>query len=809
MDLRKMKLQHLKKQCKRAKRGYVTLWKTFGILFLVLTLLCAPLCLVVKAADNAIAAEFGGTFWKLKNRDESAIYYQTDDLDAQELSYQVMAEGAVLLKNDNKALPLSTGATVSFFGTSHLKTALETEGFLVKEDLNAVESIAIAEYDGVNTDTLQSLSDLKKAGSLKKLIVLLKNNQVSFLKDDLYNVDSVLWVGVKAAVGAKAVAELLSGKANPSGSLPETFTYEDARELCEVYAGREGIYTDYRYYETRYEDFVMGTGNAGNFVYADQVAYPFGYGLSYTSFAYSDFAVTYDENADKFEITLTVTNTGVALGKETVQVYAQSPYTDYDKQMGVEKPAVALVGFGKTGELAPGATEKVTISVDKRDLASFDAYGAKTYILDAGKYFLTAATDAHNAANNILAAKGFEVQGDAALTHSWEQPFDGKTYAVSKNGASIVSRFSNVEAQWVSRRDWEGTLSAQNTAPVTDDPQRYNPADYPTTPMPTLGAENGLKLYDMMGIPFDDAQWQTLLDQLTFGDMVRLLGDNYHLQLPVESVQAPGAISKTLADLNFPPQKVLCATFNRELSQQMGKAMGNTCLTEAVAFLWGTDLSACASDGLLAGKIYAALIAGIEEKGVVVALPLNLPNWMNEQAAREMHLRCVQYAVEENAFTGILTHHSRVGAVTHILRQEWGGSGRVTVTDWQIAEQNAADSLLAGATDFADALPLATWELSRYGNDPVIVSAMRSACHRKLYILANAAAMNGIGENTTVYTCMPSFVLVVWIATAVFFAAYIFFAVMWRRGKKKWKKCDAYLDYKTMKTTLKEEKKKS
>ena len=801
-----MKLQHLKKQCKRAKRGYVTLWKTFGILFLVLTLLCAPLCLVVKAADNAIAAEFGGTFWKLKNRDESAIYYQTDDLDTQELSYQVMAEGAVLLKNDNNALPLATGATVSFFGTSHLKTALETEGFLVKEDLNAVESIAIAEYDGVNTDTLQSLSDLKKAGSLKKLIVLLKTADASVLKD---YADGILWVGAKTEVGAKAVAEILSGKVNPSGSLPETFTYEDARELCEVYAGREGIYTDYRYYETRYEDFVMGTGNAGNFVYADQVAYPFGYGLSYTSFAYSDFAVTYDKNADKFEITLTVTNTGAALGKETVQVYAHSPYTDYDKQMGVEKPAVALVGFGKTGELAPGATEKVTISVDKRDLASFDAYGAKTYILDAGKYFLTAATDAHNAANNILAAKGFEVQGDAALTHSWEQSFDGKTYAVSKNGAPIVSRFSNVEAQWASRRDWEGTLSAQNTAPVTDAPQRYNPADYPTTPMPTLGAENGLKLYDMMGIPFDDAQWQTLLDQLTFGDMARLLGDNYHLQLPVESVQAPGAVSKNLEEMNFPPQNILCATFNRELSQQMGKAVGNTCLTEAVAFLCGTDLSACAGDGLLAGKIYAALIAGIEEKGVVVALPLNRPNWVNEQAAREMHLRCVQYAVAENAFTGILTHHSRVGAVTHILRQEWGGSGRVTVTDWQIAEQNAADSLLAGATDFADALPLATWELSRYGNDPVIVSAMRSACHRKLYILANSSAMNGIGENTTVCACVPSFVLVVWIATAVFFAAYIFFAVMWRRGKKKWKKCDAYLDYKTMKTTIKEEKKKS
>ncbi|MBQ5813668.1 MAG: fibronectin type III-like domain-contianing protein, partial [Clostridia bacterium] len=218
---------------------------------------------------------------------------------------------------------------------------------------------------------------------------------------------------------------------------------------------QEGIYVGYKYFETRYEDFVMGTGNAGQYAYGNDVAYPFGFGLSYTTFAYSDMAVQYNEKTDKFEVTVTVTNTGSAAGKETVQIYAQSPYTDYDKQNGVEKAAVNLVGFGKTKIIAPGAAETITVFVDKRDLASYDAYGAKTYILDAGKYYLTVATDAHNAVNNILTAKGFtpestqnrmDAAGDAALTYAWEQAeFDAKTYATSKNGTAITNQLSNAD----------------------------------------------------------------------------------------------------------------------------------------------------------------------------------------------------------------------------------------------------------------------------------------------------------------------------------------------------------------------------
>ena len=693
MDLRAMKLKHLKKACKRAKHKYVTLWKTFGIFFLVMTLLLAPLCVAVKAADNALAAWLGGTFWELENRDEEAQYFKPDQLNPQELTHQVALEGITLLKNEDNALPLQSGAKISIFGEEgNLKTALESEGFTVNEQMESASAYgdaAVVLLPLENRELLQNLADLKKSGSLQKIILLLQGKlPLSFVKDNPYGVDGMLWIGEPGADGMQAVAELLSGKVNPSGSLPNTLTFYTASAA--------GDCAGYRYFETQYADKMM---NAGAYSYENQVAYPFGYGLSYTSFAYSDFAVTYDEKTDKFAVTVTVTNTGKVPGKETVQVYGQSLYT----HEGVEKPTVTLVGFGKTKTIAPGASETLTIIVEQRVLT---AYGVSGYI--------TVATDAHTGVNNILAAKGYEAEGDAALTYTWEQaPKSRVTPSKAANGTT----------------------------------GRYNPGDYPVTPMPTLGAENGLKLFDMIGIPFEDARWQTLLDQLTFGDMVRLLADNYAVQLPIESVQAPGAGIKTMTEIGLPSEGILAATFNPQRIEEVANAVGNTCLTEGIAILQSAEKSSYSEDVFLAETISDAQSAGLQEKGVVTVV-----------------------CPASQAFV--------------------------------------QDAILAGETLTGEWIPLAAWELSRWEQDPVIVSAMRSACHRNLYALANSSAMNGIGEATAVKACLPWFVLTCWIAAPVCFAGYIFFVIMWHRGKKKWKKSDAYLDYKTMKTTLKEERKK-
>lgn len=998
MDTRKQELKRLKKACKRAKRKYVTLWKALGIVFLVLTLIFTPLCVVVKMFDNTMAAFFGGTFWELKNEDKNAIYYKSDFATNEEMAaygeklcQQVEAEGAVLLVNENNALPLKTGAKVSCFSNSsvnlvyggtgsgnidaskadNLKGALEKAGFSVNEKLwnfylsdkiakfarkgggmVSLESAKVSEVpynlytdDVLNSvpaygdaaivvlsrvggegadmefkdtnylalnqdekDLLQGLSQMKKTGKIQKIIVLINTAnalQVDFLKGNPYGVDAALWIGDVGITGINAVAEILAGKVNPSGSLVDTYCYNNYSSpamqnfVPTTYGGydgsnipshastymiyQEGIYVGYKYYETRYEDFVMGTGNAGSYAYGDDVAYPFGFGLSYTSFAYSDMAVEYNEKTDKFAVTLTVTNTGSVSGKETVQVYAQAPYTDYDKNNGVEKASVNLVGFGKTKELAPGTSETITVLVDKRDLASYDAYGAKTYIMDAGKYYLTVATDAHNAVNNILTAKGYtpettenrmDAAGDTALTYTWEQAeFDAKTYATSKNGTPITNQLESADpnlyagvketVKWVSRQDWEGTLpkeivKLQLTELLISHLQdgQYNPADYPTAEMPTMGAENGLKLYDMIGLSFDDPKWQTLLDQLTFDEMVALIGDSFHWRMPAESVQAPGARDENgpqgltasllgsagtqLEATAFTSEDVMAATFNTELMYQVGKVIGNNCLAADIVCLYGPgsnthrtpyggrNFEYYSEDGFLAGKICAAEVLGIQDKGVDVVIKHFALNdceqerigqavWLNEQAAREIYLRAFQYAFEEGRANGVMTAYTRWGAIwsgghkglmTGIMRGEWGSKG-MSITDNVLTTYvTGADGILAGVTTYDAMMPYIVNELPKYENDPVIVSAMRQACHHNLYALANSSGMNGIGENTTIHAHQTGLVIACWVIAPVCAAASVFFAIMWHRGKKMWKKTEGYLDYRTLKNTLKEEKKK-
>jgi len=247
-------------------------------------------------------------------------------------------------------------------------------------------------------EMLENVAAMKMAGTVDKIIVLINSAnalQVDFLKNNEYSVDACLWIGDVGISGINAVAEILSGKVTPSGSLVDTYCFDNYSSpamknfVPTVYAGyrkglipehastymiyQEGIYVGYKYYETRYEDYVMGTGNAGNYAYGDDVAFPFGYGLSYTDFEYSDMSVNFNAVEDVFEVSVKVTNVGsMYSGKETVQVYFRSPYTTYDIEHGVEKAAVSLVGFDKTNILAPGQSQTLTIYVDRRDMASFD-----------------------------------------------------------------------------------------------------------------------------------------------------------------------------------------------------------------------------------------------------------------------------------------------------------------------------------------------------------------------------------------------------------------------------------------------------
>ncbi len=770
-------------------------------------------------------------------------------------------------------------------------------------------------YLALNEDEKEMMAaaaKLKADGKVKSIILLINTSnalQVEFLKNNEYSIDACLWIGGVGAYGTNAVTDILAGKVNPSGSLVDTYCYDNfsspamKNAVPVTYAGydgknipdyaetyliyQEGIYVGYKYYETRYEDFVMGTGNAGQYAYGNDVAFPFGHGLSYTTFEYSDMAVTYDEKQDMFLVSVTVTNTGDVAGKETVQVYAQSPYTDYDKEHKVEKAAVQLIGFGKTEVLEPGASQNVLVEVQKRDMAAYDTYGAGTYILDAGDYYLTVATDSHNAANNVLAAKGFTVEstegrmdadGNAAMTFKYTQEaFDDKTYATSANGTKIENQLSladpnlykGTEGQgvtWLSRNDWTGTYPSdeQIVLKLTDllikDLQqiRYNAEEYVkengTVEMPVLGAKNGVKLVEMIGLDYDDPKWQTLLDQLTFDEMVAMIGDSFHWRMPAASVHAPGSrdengpqgltvalFGSTLGveTTAFTSEDVMAATFNAELMYQVGNIIGNDCLAADVACLYGPganmhripyggrNFEYYSEDGFLSGAVCAAEVKGIQDKGVDVVIKhfalndseqdrIGLGVWLNEQAAREIYLKAYQAAFEHGDANGVMTAYTRWGAVwsggikglmTNIMRGEWGNNG-MSITDNVITPMvTGADGVLAGVTTYDAMMPFIVMELPKYEKDPVMVSAMREACHHNLYALANSAAMNGIGPDTTIkahelplVTSLFTGAIVAWILFAAALA-------LWVNGKNKWKQTEAYLDYKTMKKALKDEKK--
>lgn len=703
-------------------------------------------------------------------------------------------------------------------------------------------------------DMMAFAASLKSAGKVRKIVVLLNTAnplQLDFLKDNFYGIDACLWIG-KGDI--RAVTDILAGKINPSGSLPDTYCYdisaspamqnyaalnhEGTEETYTVY--REGVYVGYRYYETRYEDYVMNSGNPGKYAYKDNVAFPFGFGLSYTAFAYSDLQVSYDEESDRFALTVTITNTGSLAGKETVQVYAQSPYTQYDIDNGVEKASAVLVGFGKTEIVEPGKSQTLTVYADKRELASYDAYGAGTYILDAGNYYFTLATDAHNAVNNILAAKGYTEEntdgrmdhdGDASMTYVWEQKeMDTQIYATSPNGEPIKNRLTGGDLKltgekitYLSRSDWEGTWPVESIM-ISLQP-KHVPQESPKVDMPVLGAKNGRKLVELIGLDYDDPLWDQLLDQLTFGDMVSLIGDAYDWRMPVQSVQAPGVRTEDIAE-----QEVLAATFNPQLACEAGKVIGNSVLEEAVSCLYGPDCnirrtpydSGC-EDGFLIGHMASAQIRGVREKGVDVAVKGLSFNgtaqsvWLNEQTAREIYLKGVQKPLEEDNTTGVVLTGVRWGVcrmyayaplVTGILQQEWGNRG-VYIADVGAETQiDAADGVLAGVTAYHGVLWHTRKQLSGYAQNPAVVAAMREACHRNLYNLVNSSGMNGIGAITYVKDTGLLLVKIMQIVLVGLLLVFVICAIGWNRAWRRLRKTQAYLDYRTMLHAVKAEKKR-
>ena len=515
-------------------------------------------------------------------------------------------------------------------------------------------------------DILKKLADLKAAGQVKSIIVLLNVSnpmELDFLQPSLcgvdYGVDACLWVGEVGQNGIEAIGDILNGTVNPSGKLVDTYCYDNltspamqntyitsytnaaeqglafkstCNEYYEVY--QEGIYVGYRYYETRYEDTVLGNANVGKYDYASTVAYPFGYGLSYTTFEYS--GLTMKEDGDNFVFTVSVTNTGSVDGREAVQIYMQSPYTDYDRENGIEKAAVELVGFEKAAVPA-GQTVSVDVTVPKSELRAYDANGAKTYIVDAGNYYFATGNGSHEALNNILVAKA-ELEdaangtvdlnkmvgtGDASLAVQYQQAsLDATTYAKTADGTEITNQLDHADLNkfdddtsndvvYVSRSNWKNTMPeaaitatayqaavqiAANDAIVAGLAIQDQPES--TGEMPTMGKEGTLTLSQFVGVPMDGSitvngqeyTWDDLLDQLTFSDMTKLVGLAYHSTASASNVGKPatkdenGPLGLTAnltgggSSTGYTSADILAATFDREIAEAVGRSLGNDCL---------------------------------------------------------------------------------------------------------------------------------------------------------------------------------------------------------------------------------------
>ncbi len=703
----------------------------------------------LKDALTANGIEVNETLWDFYSSDEMMENYSRKTPDAISDTLEANTQYAV---NEAPWSTVEEGAGDSFadYGDAAIVVFSRSggEGADLPSGENGTDDDWISGQEGDGNylalsqeeqDLLAGLKALKDDGTFDRIIVLLNSSnaiELDFLNPDIcgvdYGIDACMWIGDVGQTGINGVGQLLAGVVSPSGSIVDTFCYDnmtnpamynfytqaypnagdydlltdgpDVQGMYSVY--QEGIYLGYRYYETRYEDAVMGTGNAGSYDYNTAVAYPFGYGISYTDFDYSDFSVAASD--DGFDVTVTVTNTGDTYsGKKTVQVYFQSPYTDYDKENGIEKASVELCGFAKTDVLEPGASETVTIHVDKSELRTYDSNNAETYILDAGDYYFTVADGAHEAVNNVLAAKGYtpensdamDAEGNADMTYRWNNPeLDTTIFATSEaTGAEITNLFDEAdpnkssdapgEVTWLSRSDWEGTfptapaeLSANETMATSLEFTQYDPDDYEMPEMPTLGADNGLALASLIGADYDDPMWEDLLDQLTFDEMVNTITLGFHNTAAIPSIgktatkdeNGPQGLTAALTGgesaMCYTSEDVMAATFNVDLMEDLGRCIGEDCLAMGYSGLYGPGVNMhrtaysgrnfeyYSEDPFISGTICAAEVQGIQSKGVYVYLKhvaLNdsessrrgVNTWLNEQTAREIYLEVADKAV--------------------------------------------------------------------------------------------------------------------------------------------------------------------
>lgn len=604
-----------------------------------------------------------------------------------------------------------------------------------------------------------------------KVVVIINSNnpmELGFLEEERYsNVKACLWVGAVGQEGMYAIGDVLNGKINPSGRLVDTYAYDSlsapsinnfgsyditnyqqvtdyASNASKYLVYQEGIYVGYKYYETRYEDYVLNQGNAGNYNYDEVVQFPFGYGLSYSNFAYENYEVTEDE--DSFTVTVDVRNDSTVAGKHVVQVYMQSPYTEYDKANDIEKASIELVGFDKTDIIQPNQSETVTIDVSKESMKAYDSHGEKTYIVDQGTYYFALGDNAHDALNNVLKAKNvLSIDGDSSLVYTYNQEtFDSETYSVSKEtNNEITNQFDNADPSYyqedctyLSRENWQETMpsgaykngSWEVPEQMIED-LNWNREDWvvndPNAKMPTFNSTStNYTVQDLLEAPYDDPRWDDLVNQLSYSQATRLVRLGGYSTIQIDKIglpatqdkDGPSGISGTLvggaSTMAWPTEVVMASTWNCELIEKMGELIGNDSIEAGVTGWYapganihrspysGRNFEYYSEDGFLSGKIGASEVKGVRSRGVIAYMKHFALNdqetnrygvsiFANEQSIREIYLKGFELIVTEGKTNAAMASMNRVGTrwagaheglMTNVLRNEWGFEGMV-ITD--------------------------------------------------------------------------------------------------------------------------------
>ena len=644
----------------------------------------------------------------------------------------------------------------------------------------------------------------------KVVVVINANNPMELSWVDEYDqIGAVILAPGTGITGFAALGEVINRTVNPSGKTVDTYvkdlfntpyinnignhSYANVKDLNDQITAAdeaaignlsfvnyvEGIYVGYKFYETAADE--------GFLKYEDHIQYPFGYGLSYTTFDKS--IKNFKDNGDSISFDVEVTNTGDVAGKDVAEIYFTPPYNNG----GIEKASVNLIEFGKTDLLEPGATGTISFEIPKEDMASYDSEGIKIsgggYILEAGEYTISLRSDSHT----VVAEETFKVDDDidysankresdfVTATNQFEDYARGDFEQLSRKDS-----FANYEKACAAPTDKQYEMSDEVRAGVEEyvfcsyDGTKYN---NDSDEMPTMGADNGVELYDMVGLDYNDEKWDSLLDQLSFEEMTTLINVGGWQTAAVDSVgkiatsdcDGPAGLNNFITGAvgsAYPSEVLMAQTWNKQLAYEIGQSMGQE-YADANNYGWygpamnthrsafaGRNFEYYSEDGVLGGHLAANQVNGAAEKGVYAYIKhfaLNdqeinrisvLLTFSSEQAIREIYLKPFEIAVKD--FTGtcraVMSSFNWIGTIpscanshllNNVLRDEWGfvglvesdynGSYGYMVTDSSI--RNGNDLMLGYGRAQSNVLA---------DQSATAVKAMRQASKNILYTVANS-----------------------------------------------------------------------